>query len=349
MISNPNLKVAIIIPTINRPDFITRQLRYYVSVRCPHAVYIGDSSNKENSQKIQAEVENLKKYLDVKYFSCPNLDDRQTMRYILSQAPEEYACFIGDDDYQIPSSLTKCAEFLQINPDYTTAHGYAVSFRLDRSGPYGNLNRVAPYPQLQIEQNNASERIVEYFKKYFVIQFSVHRRKQMLEYYSQVDEIPDKSFSAELLPCSMAVIDGKSKLIDALGFVRQTHGSRFRLPNLFDWITQDIWAKSYITFENILGKALSEKDKIDFDKAKSTIRQAFWIYLYSHLKFQHEILFPEKSVNNSLNKKILDSSFASIYRKIFKPKVSRLHHKVLDPNSPYFQDFKPVMDSFSKL
>ena len=46
-----NLKVAILIPTMNRADFVIRQLQYYASVNCPHTIYIGDSSNQENSEK----------------------------------------------------------------------------------------------------------------------------------------------------------------------------------------------------------------------------------------------------------------------------------------------------------
>ena len=41
-------KVAILIPTLNRSDFLIRQLQYYATVENPHPVYIGDASDKEN-------------------------------------------------------------------------------------------------------------------------------------------------------------------------------------------------------------------------------------------------------------------------------------------------------------
>ena len=46
-------KVAIIIPTMNRADFLIRQLEYYKSVKSPHPIYIGDSSNKKEKSCVK--------------------------------------------------------------------------------------------------------------------------------------------------------------------------------------------------------------------------------------------------------------------------------------------------------
>jgi len=59
MKNNLGLKVGIVIPTINRPDIVIRQLEYYAKVKSPHPVYIGDASNKENSKKLQTAIERL--------------------------------------------------------------------------------------------------------------------------------------------------------------------------------------------------------------------------------------------------------------------------------------------------
>ena len=44
-----NNKVAIIIPTMNRPVFLLRQLEFYELSDSLHPVYISDSSNEENA------------------------------------------------------------------------------------------------------------------------------------------------------------------------------------------------------------------------------------------------------------------------------------------------------------
>ena len=45
-------KVAILIPTKNRSDFLIRQLKYYASVDSVHPIYIGDSSDENDKEKI---------------------------------------------------------------------------------------------------------------------------------------------------------------------------------------------------------------------------------------------------------------------------------------------------------
>ena len=53
-------KIGILIITMNRYKFLLRQLDYYLSVGCPHVIYIGDSSDSFNKDKIQKKK--LKKY-----------------------------------------------------------------------------------------------------------------------------------------------------------------------------------------------------------------------------------------------------------------------------------------------
>ena len=57
--------LGIIVPTMNRPDFVIRQLNYYASLNSPHAIYYADSSNLENSKKITDEIAKLNDKLHI--------------------------------------------------------------------------------------------------------------------------------------------------------------------------------------------------------------------------------------------------------------------------------------------
>ena len=46
-------KVAILIPTMNRSDFLIRQLNYYANVKSQHPIYIGDASNIEHKARTE--------------------------------------------------------------------------------------------------------------------------------------------------------------------------------------------------------------------------------------------------------------------------------------------------------
>lgn len=351
---------GIFIPTMNRVDFVIRQLRYYASIQCPHTIYVGDSSPKEDSEKINDEIKKLGNKIKAEYYYIPGYNSWQSHYYLVSRIEEKYTCYSGDDDYQIPNSITKCIEFLENNPGYTSASGGAVSFRLQQENLYGKIKRLANYPRQQIEDDSASERIIRFFNNYYVTHFSVNRSEIAKKCWQSSEKITDMAFGAEILPTSLPLIDGKSKILDCLGFVRQIHTKQYyNLSNTYSWITNPKWYESYKIFEQILAKNLANKDGISIDNALNVTHQAFWAYLRKHLNKEYDTLYSLKkdksfyeSIINFARAHIVSTlpSLKYLYRMQIKPRVSNrrdLNYEVLQPRSKYYQDFKPVMDSFT--
>jgi hypothetical protein len=83
--------------------------------------------------------------------------------------------WIGDDDFQVPASLEKCALFLEERREFSTAHGVAMVFVLGSSSVYGGITSSAGYFQRSVEHATATERLMDYLANYFVTRFSVHR------------------------------------------------------------------------------------------------------------------------------------------------------------------------------
>mgnify|MGYP001572811507 CR=1 FL=1 len=351
---------GITIPTMNRADFVVRQLRYYASIKCRHTIYIGDSSSKEESEKIQNEIKRLGNTIKIKYYHLPSYNIWQAHHYLLTQVKEKYTCLSGDDDYQIPDSVTKCAEFLENNQDYTTASGYAVSFRLKQPGVCGELLRLSDYPRRQVENDSGSERIVNFFNNYFVTFFSVNRTSQTREYWQSSEKILDQAFGSEILPASLPLIHGKSKILDCLGFVRQIHGQNNGLLNTYNWITTPNWYSSYILFEKIISENLAAKDGIPLKNAGEITKRSFWSYLQKYLSKDYEILHSIKTNKGGVKQtiRLATSKVArtfpflkQIYRVQIKPRMTgkkELNFEALQPKSKYYKDLKPILDSFVK-
>lgn len=350
---------SIIIPTMNRADFVIRQLRYYASVRCPHTIYVGDSSSEEGAEKIKNEIKRLGNAVKVNYYYLPAYTIWQAHHYLLTQVKEKYTCLSGDDDYQIPDSITKCAEFLETNQEYTTASGYAVSFRLKQHGVHGELLRLADYKRKQIEHNTGAERIVNFFNNYFVTFFSVNRTEQTREYWESSEKIPDQAFGSEILPNSLSLIHGKSKILDCLGFVRQIHGQNNGLLNTFDWVTSPKWHSSYSSFEKIISENLAIKDGISIEDAFGITKQSFLAYLKNGFVKAYDEYVPVSKRNyfcenalKSIRYKItkMFPLVKYIYRVRVKPRITgkkELHYEALRKGSKYYDDFRPVRDSFT--
>lgn len=359
---NDNLKVGIVIPTRNRADFVIRQLQYYASVNCPHTIYIGDSSNQEESEKIKSEISKLKNKLNIVYEYLPNLTrgSADAARHLLSVVNEKYSCYSCDDDYQVPNSLTICADSLENNPDYATAGGRAINFRLKNNGIYGDLDRLSDYRVTRILNESGSERLINFFHDNFVPLFLVNRTDQLLKSHEHVTEIKDHMFSSEIVPCALSIIAGKSITLDCLGYVRQMHDQHRVQLEPSEWITSPDWNESYKIYENVISESIAKQDKIPLENAVKIARKAFtgqllkWLAA-EHRNYSNQGPIPKKNYKNMV--KSIRSEVAKtfpflkyIYRMKVRPRLTGkkdLHYEVLQPNSKYYKDFKPIIDSFT--
>ncbi|MEK7121294.1 MAG: TIGR00180 family glycosyltransferase, partial [Patescibacteria group bacterium] len=106
-------EIGIVVPTMNRPDFVIRQLNYYASLNFPHTIYYSDGSYPENAKKIKEKIDKLKNKLNIVYLVSPAGNSIRSVIQLLSAVQEKYVSFFGDDDYWIPDALNQCVEFLE--------------------------------------------------------------------------------------------------------------------------------------------------------------------------------------------------------------------------------------------
>lgn len=330
-----------------------RQFGYYAKLESSHPLYIADSSNDENSLTLKRAIREFENRLTINYtWYSPGPDNHGNL---LEQVKEKYACVISDDDYQIPSSLTKCAQFLESNPDYGAAGGYAVSFRLDKSGPYGNLKRLADYPRYSIESTTAKERLIDFMKVVYSITFFVNRVENMKKAWES------RLFMAhtlnELISWNQLIVAGKAKLIDCLGLVRQIHDKQYPMPTSFDWMISKGFVEDYNSYKNNISAAIAEKDNINVNEAGDAAKEAFWDYMQRTLAYDYKYYIaqqypPQNKYTKNFRTEIGKSlpflkRFYRAYVRPFLKKGEQIHYEVTNPHSLYYNDFKPVLDSFT--
>lgn len=355
-------KVSILVPTKNRSAFISRLLAYYASFNNTHPIYIGDGSDEDEKKIIQSVIEQYAGKLQIYYFYFPELNDRQTFTKLAELSKETYCAFVGDDDYLIPSSLSKCADFLSNNASYRTAQGKAVLFTLNESGAYGTLKGSHVYwDRKEIEFETAVERVNYFSRNYWVPQFSVHRREEFLADSVEYCHVTDKSFG-EILHCFTFACNGKSKFIDCLYLVRQGHNARYVLPGILDWLTGETWHDSFKVFIQSLGRCISKCDSISIEDGEKIIKEAFTEgYLKTALRKQAsvELIAMHQSPYNRISRKIKSLS-AGFFEKNpdLRRQAKRLRNKLtgnvsfdfdslLQKNSAYYADAKGVYDNFT--
>jgi len=343
------MKVGILIPTINRPEFIERTVAYYNSLNSPHPIYIGDASDPGIAAKT---VETLERFrnVEVKYFNWEGLDATRTIVRLAEEVDKEcqFCAFSGDDDYLVPSSLSQCANFLAENRDYRTAQGRAALVELENSGAYGNIKSVGPYwRENSLEQITGTERLEYFVKNYYVMQFSVHRADEFLEDSRPFNEIKDYSLG-EIFHCILFAIRGKSKFLDCLYLIRGMHDGRWLIPvekrapcDFVNWIIRPHWSSDLEKCIDLLSLALQESEGMTLDHAKKIITKAL-VEKFSLENFQ---------INRDMN---FLSRIKSILPVEIKNALRSLHVLIMDETdmrllkskkSQFFKDFLPICNN----
>lgn len=338
-------RITVMVPTMGRPSFVIRLLRYYADLDFPHRVAIADSSEPEAARLITDAIEDISGRLDVTYHPCQGMNDRDALREIVLALDTPYAVFCADDDFQVPTALERCMDLLDREPRFVSAHGIGAMVLLDRAGAHGIPLRAGPYTALKpVEGETALDRLRTYLGDYSVLLFSVQRAEVWRAMYPDIS-LPDKSFESELLPCCLSAVKGPSAQIADLQVIRQVHEQRYLLPGMLDWLTSPEWHRSYEMFCSVLAERISSIDGISMETALEGVRAAFKGYL--------------RQVCWKLMPSPGPGRFETALRRTSMwPLIKRLQYRLFArnalslenfrvPGSRYFDDFEPVYCSLA--
>lgn len=335
--SNGNLRISIIVPTLNRSDYLIKMLRYFDSVGFDGHVLIGDSSTALHVKKTKECISMLGKTMKITYREYPGKKNYECIRELLNEVDTPYALWMCDDDILIPSTLKKCAQFLKDNPDYSCAGGAAYMYTLKSKGAFGEIGHIWRYRVDQIAEEKSSERLNKLMREYTVIAYSLCRTEQFKSkfIFDGFEKLTDIAIAGELLPTCMCAVQGKVKMLDMLFVLRQNHDERYLLPGLMDWITKPDWSISFLILVERLAAEMSQIEKISIDSARSVVKKALHTYLRTLF---NEPLTEEESVGK---RALLSRSAGFMKRAVnfIKPKMNNPMNMLLSKNCRYHEDF----------
>jgi glycosyltransferase domain-containing protein len=276
--------ITLCVPTKNRPEFLGRLLRYYASVRYPHWIFIGDSSDSEHAASNQEHVARLGGTLQIVYRHYPGCSSCDCIERLTESVSTPYCAYVGDDDFLCAHGIERAIQFLERHAEYTAAHGRGAIFQTEGGGAYGAVTSVRRYPQAIVEAATASARLTEFFtSSYYALVYSVHRTDIWRAMFKGVGLLQGTTnsniFKDELIAACVSVIRGKVKGLDGLYLLRHAHEAIYKHPRVYDWVTNHEWFPSYECFRARLTEELMRQDGIRAEEAEDVIRQVFWPYL----------------------------------------------------------------------
>lgn len=337
--------LTLIIPTMNRSEFLIRLLRYYADTKFKYQIIIGDSSNESHLKKLKDEIKKIDSRLKITLKECPNLSHPRTVWEITSLVTTPYTALVCDDDFLIGRGLEKCVNFLETNKDYVSAHGSGAIFSLKESGSSGQVKGVREYMQPSIELPTGAERLSCLLHNYSVVLFSVHRTSVWKKMWHKAPEISDLGIAAELLAACISIISGKTKQLDCLTLVRQGHDARYGKRDIYDRIHDQGWSQSVRVFSESLAEELIIKDNISKDVAENIVKNSWWDYL--NLTFRKFFLICSKknipTFKSRIGKKL--RKYPNIKRMIARLLTVRdpfSLNALLNKKSTYYADFLPI-------
>ena len=348
-------KVAILVPTKDRLDFVIRLINYYVSINSTHTIFIGDASIESFKEQV---LNASKGKVEVYYFHWKNLSDRKTMINLAMEANSanisNYCAFHGDDDFFIPDSLSMCAEFLDENPEYSTAQGRAFTFELKTDSAYGELKSIGKYWDVkELNGNTSLDRLKEIASNYWVPLFSVQRIDEFIDSVNNgIETVVNRSFGEYINSLSIAM-GGKSKFVDCLYLARGIHNKRLKRSTL-EWVTEDDWHLSYNEVINSLSKLLSKNDSLRLAESdrEATLALEQLTSLDKPLQNSTRSFIIKKYSECVDSKKGLVYKLSQLYRIIKYISISPpgiYSHRYLAPRSKYYKDVSLIINSCRKI
>jgi glycosyltransferase domain-containing protein len=270
--------ITIVVPTLNRPDFMIRTMRYYAEAGFLGCLLVGDSSRGEAAARVRDEAVRLSGRVDVTVHDCVDLDDRLTLQKLSELVKTPYVAYIGDDDLILPSGIRDCVEFLERERQFISANGSAWAFELlnGATDTFGRLRVLDAYPQPEVLHADAVSRLTDYLRDYRVSLFSVTRSAAWKRAWQHSRSVPDRAFAAELLPGCLIAALGRIRHLTTPYLLRQSaHAVRYHLPHTESWYERPEWHESFRLFCEVVGSEISEQDGIERRRAERLVADAF--------------------------------------------------------------------------
>tara|TARA_B100001964_G_C14220196_1_gene594900 strand:- start:940 stop:1947 length:1008 start_codon:yes stop_codon:yes gene_type:complete len=328
---------SLIVPTINRPNFLKLYIDFLSIQNFDGEIIIGDSSSEENFKIFEDFYKTKKLNFKVVHIEKKNKGLLEVIKELVPLIKFKYSMYICDDDYILYKNIKKCINFLEKNKNYSVAGGVNIGLILNNN----DIKVIDFIDELNFQESlseKPSLRLKKIANKYSVIAYSVSRSDELKKRWLNNNKMTNRDIAVEIHPCFHMAVEGKVKKINNIFVFRLLHSMRILGPSLL--LDRYLNPNYFSTVEesiNILSELMSLNENIDYETANKFVK----IYYNDYLRL---------SLNSKLKKK--KNLFLFAFFRI-KRILLRIFFIVLNRNIKYLLIYKykekKIFEMFYKL
>lgn len=225
---------TLVIPTYNRPELLSRLVGFYREERPAMNLLVLDSSRPEIVERNRALFPARTNELRHEVFPTTTGPSAKFAAGVeLVRTP--YLSFCADDDIVFPDAIDRAVTLLQQSPEYASAHGLYLNFRVDDA----NVHLAREYGTRGLESESPVSRVFQLCQRYESLFYGVLRTQQARAVFSEMARLSSVHFQ-ELFQSVATVLLGKVARIPVI-YAGRRSGPQAD-PALERWQTQQWFA-----------------------------------------------------------------------------------------------------------
>ena len=231
----PRDDLTIILTLKGREDYTPRWLDYHNRAGLPWPVIVGDGAPSDANEALFKQAPQLRANYR-RYADSDLISFYRKLYDLVAAVPTPYVMLSDNDDFVLPSGVSRSIRFLDANPDYVSCSGAILGVYITDSD-FAEKDRIfggVPYKLRSIynipvsNETDAEARTIGLLYDYTPTWYAVHRRDALLKAFSDLVDrkISDVTVMELLVAAELAAI-GRQKIdFSYASYLRQLNSSQ---------------------------------------------------------------------------------------------------------------------------
>lgn len=285
-------RLTLVLTLRGRPLFTRRWLDYAQAMALPFKIYLADGSDDKDAAFVDDLLRDTARFskLDLEHarypFDAAYSDYYAKVADALSRTKTPFAALTDNDDFPVARGFERLTAFLEAHPDYSACGGRMAEANVESADRlYGRVALSPGFPQRDLGEGSARERVGSLFARYQTSFYDVHRTSFLKDCFASLAKAsPADVFLAELWTAFLVAGAGRVKKLPDVFLVRQRDtpdtqaATEAKKGDCLDRMLVPTWSKDFNGFADAIARAIVALDGGSFEEARAAVVSGYRTY-----------------------------------------------------------------------